>query len=113
MRITIIAFLLLAAVPSFASFQFEPPNPTDQSYVVLQVHEVWTNLCAPGNPQVSRTGNRIEVVWTVSHALGCLSRLNFWSEDLALDLLEPGVRLLRGELFLPRRFLVWPSYSYS
>lgn len=108
MRITTIAFLVLAAAPAFSSFEFEPVAPTDQSYVVLQVHEVWGNLCAPGNPQVSRTGNRIEVVWTVSHALGCLSRLNFWSDDVALGLLEPGVYevVLKAERTLATRTLV-------
>ena len=91
MRITTIAFLVLAAAPAFSSFEFEPAAPTDQSYIVLHVAESWPSLCVPSSPRVSRAGSRIDVVWTaVAGPERCLNRPNFWATKVALGLLEAG-----------------------
>lgn len=90
MRIAPLALLLLVAFPSFASFEFEPAAPTDSSYITLHVRERWTNVCGPGNVQIARSGNRIEVDWTVNYVIGCFNRLTTWDADVPLGLLEAG-----------------------
>ena len=90
MRIAPLALLLLVAFPSLASFEFEPAAPTDSSYITLHVHERWLNVCGPGNVQVARSGNRIDVDWTVNYTIGCFNRLTTWNTDVPLGLLEAG-----------------------
>lgn len=90
MRPLAIALFLLAAVPAFAAIELAPPAPTDESYVVLQVREPWSNVCLPRNPQVSRNGNRIDVAFTVQFEVGCFNRVNFWSADVPLGVLPAG-----------------------
>ena len=87
--LTLVLFLFVA-LPAVASFELEPVAPTDESYVVLQVREVWLSVCLPRDPQVTRAGNRIEVRWTVPNEVGCFARPNFWSADVPLGVLPAG-----------------------
>lgn len=89
MRTILAVLLLFAAVSAHANFDVVPPAPSDRSYVVVQVRHFWRDGCVPFDPQVTRTGNRIEVVWRLPDG-GCPLIVVPWHTDVPLGLLPAG-----------------------
>lgn len=104
MRRALLLLLLAITVPAVAEIWIEPPDPTTQTVVTLNVVDSWHDGCLPINPVVTRTGNSIEVVWTVRGG-GCPLAVTEWRDRVHLGLFEPGdyeivpkVRLQGGAL---------------
>lgn len=89
MRTILAVLLLFTAVSAHAAFDVEPPAPTDRSYVVVQVRHFWRDGCVPRDPRVTRTGNRIEVVWRLPGG-GCPLIVVPWNSDAPLGVLPAG-----------------------
>ena len=89
MRAAIISLLLLAALPLFADFRLEPTRPTSHTTVVLQVRDEWRDGCLPFNPQVTRSGNTVEVTFGLPGG-GCPQIVTEWIADVPLGTFAPG-----------------------
>jgi len=107
MRPALFVLLLVAALPAFAWFDFEPIAPTDRSAVVLQVRGLWGDGCLPKSPKVTRSANTIEILWT-RLAAGCSQALRPWNTDVPLGVLEAGEYevTLRSDVALGSKKLV-------
>lgn len=71
-------------------YRFEPAAPTDRSFVVLQVRQVWRDGCLPVGERVTRSGNAITVRWGIRPG-GCTLALEPWNDDVPLGVLDAGV----------------------
>lgn len=97
MRTVPVALLLIAALPLLAThpltseISFDPAVPTDRSFVILEVRDVWRDPCVPRNPQVTRAGNAITVRFTVPPDLACPAVLAPWEADVPIGVLAPGI----------------------
>lgn len=89
LRAIAIAFVVISALAAQASFEIDPPAPTDVSYVVLQVRDLWRDGCVPLDPKITRADNRIEVLWRLPDG-GCPLMVSPWTEDVPLGLLPAG-----------------------
>ena len=92
MRASIVAVLLALATSLSveASFEVDPPAPTDRSYLVVQVRDSWRDGCRPLDPHVTRAGNRIEVRWRVPLGFACAQAIYPWNADVPLGVLPAG-----------------------
>jgi hypothetical protein len=97
MRTVPVALLLIAALPLLAThpltseISFNPAVPTDRSFVVLEVRDVWRDPCVPRNPVLTRAGNAITVRFTVPPDLACPAVLAPWEAKVPIGVLTPGV----------------------
>lgn len=93
MRAAVLSLLL--ALPLFAQFggyyRFEPVAPTDRSFVVLQVRQIWRDGCVPHNERVTRKGNAITVSYETPRNTACPAALLAWNADAPLGVLAAGV----------------------
>ena len=93
---------LLLALPLFAQFdgyyRFEPVAPTDRSFVVLQVREVWRDGCLPRRERITINGSAITVRYEVPTGFGCTLALEPWNDDAPLGVLSAGVYTVTVEV---------------
>ena len=90
MRRIAFLFLLLAAAASYADvFRFDPVAPTSASGVLVRVDTLW-NGCLPRDAKVTRTGQDMDVLWTVPRGLPCVTAFIPWSDRVSLGALPPG-----------------------
>ena len=82
---------LLSYVELGAYYRIDPVAPTDRSFVVLQVRQVWRDGCVPRNRQVTRNGNAFTVRYEVPTGGGCPLALTEWIDDAPLGVLPAGV----------------------
>lgn len=104
MRIVLVGLLLIAALPLSAThplapeISFAPPQPTDRSFVVLNVRDVWRDPCVPIQPQVTRSANVITVRFTVPPDVACPAVLAPWEAEVPLGVLAPGIYAVTVEV---------------
>lgn len=91
MRRNLPAFLLVvvASTSAFAEITFDPPAPTNQSFVTLRIREPWGSVCTPRDPVVARHGATIDIHWTIGDCVG-LPFPSPWWEDVAIGVLAAG-----------------------
>ncbi len=90
MRPLLIGLALFAALSAHAAFEFDPPAPTNESFVFAVVRsEIWRDGCIPVNPKVTRSGSAIDVTWTPREG-GCTLALQPWSSRVPLGMLAAG-----------------------
>ena len=80
---------LLVALPLFGSFTIDPIAPTDRSFVVLQIREVWGS-CLPRNERITRDGNAFTVFYEMPKNVACPTGIFPWNEDAPLGALPAG-----------------------
>jgi len=90
MRRLVLFLTLAAATTSSAAdiFRFEPIAPTSTSAIFLRVETV-VGACAPLNAVVTRTGQNIDVAWTLTGVCADLILVP-WSDRVFLGVLPPG-----------------------
>ena len=79
-------------------YQFEPIAPTDRSFVVLQVRDVWRDGCLPRRERVTVDGNSITVRYVIPTGGGCTLALETWNDDVPLGVLSAGVYTVTVEV---------------
>ena len=96
MRRVLLPLLLFVSLPALAvePFRFEPPGPTTQSFIVLNVDTIWRDSCLPRDAQVTRSGSAIEVLWRIPKS-ACLPALWPWRDRVAIGVLPAGVYEVR------------------
>jgi hypothetical protein len=88
--LAILLLLVLAATVSADPYRFEPPIPTDETFVALIVDTTWRDSCPPRDPQITRVEQVIDVLWTVPRDIGCLPAVLPWKARVPIGVLEPG-----------------------
>lgn len=93
---------LLLALPLFAQldgyYRFEPIAPTDRSFVILQLRQVWRDGCLPRRERVTVDGSAITVRYEVPTGSGCTLALETWNDDAPLGVLSAGVYTVTVEV---------------
>lgn len=92
MRRSVLALLLLAALPSLAAeYEIVPQAPTSRTPVTVQVRTIWRDGCLPINPAITRNGSTVTITWSLPQGRGCTLAVRPWSDDVNLGTFNPGV----------------------
>lgn len=81
--------LALVSLSASATVFFDPLNPTERSFVVLQLRDTWPRTCVPNLSTVERTGQRIDVRFQDWQQC-CYTRKTEWKSDVPIGLLPAG-----------------------
>ena len=84
-----VVLFTLVALSASAAIHFEPVNPTERTFVVMQLRETWPYPDLPAMLVVERTGRRIEVKYQTSTTF-CYTQKTPWISDVPLGLLPAG-----------------------
>jgi hypothetical protein len=102
---------LLFAFTASAEMSFEPLDPTTADAVFLHVAERWSDGCLPMNPVVTRSGNRVEVLWRIREG-GCPLMETDWLDRAPLGMFEAGVYEVVPKVDMLRgRFRTFPALT--
>jgi hypothetical protein len=97
MRVALLGIVLLATLSTSAAFPvtteffFDPPAPTDRSFVVMQVRDIWRDGCVPFRYTVSRTGDAVVVRFEAWKNSACPAAIYPWNADVPLGVFAAGV----------------------
>lgn len=72
-----------------ATIEIQPPNPTDNDFITVELSGEWPNSCVPLNPEVSFLGQEIRIA-TVNPGQVCDQVLTPWILFVPIGLLEAG-----------------------